>query len=458
VGATVGEYGVYVRRPISVLTRNRDFRYLFAAELVMFGGDWFVMIPLLTLLPRLTGTGLWGGLVLAADTGVIALLLPLAGTVADRIDRRKIMVTTNLASIVAVLALLLVRSSATAWVALAAIAALAVAKAFYSPAASAALPNVVDAEDLPAANALAGSAWGTMLVVGASLGGVLSSLAGPYVCFGVAASCLVLAALLLWRVRRPLQAARDRSGGVQARPFAALVEALRYIRRHPRVLSLVTVKSAVGLGNGVLTVFPVLATAVFGIGSLGTGLFFAARGAGALVGPLLMRPLLTRRSWLLPGLAVSMGVYGIAYLGVSVAPWFALALPLVVIAHLGAGGNWMMSNFALQAEVPDELRGRVFATDMMIATLSVSASQLLVGVFIDHVNPRLLVAVCGAVTGGYAVAWRLVTRRVMRRETEQVTRGETERGMRGETERGMRGETEPAPGRVAETGARTLSS
>ena len=92
----------------SVLTRNRDFRNLFLAELVVFGGDWFVLVPLLNLLPELTGSALWGAGVLAADTGIVALLLPFTGTVADRLDRRKIMMTANLAAIVAVLCLSLI--------------------------------------------------------------------------------------------------------------------------------------------------------------------------------------------------------------------------------------------------------------------------------------------------------------------------------------------------------------
>jgi MFS family permease len=393
---------------LSVLTRNRDFRNLFFAELVMFGADWFIIVPLLTLLPKLTGSGLWGGLVLATDTTIMAVLLPYTGTVADRLDRRKIMLIANLAGVVAVLSLLLVRSSTTAWLALVGVGGVAVAKAFYSPAAQAALPNVVDDEDLAAANALAGSAWGTMAVVGSSLGGVLSSLVGPYMCFGTAAGCLALGAVQVFRIRRPMQAPRSADGSPAA-AFAAIREALSYLRRNPRVASLVTVKSAVGLGNGVLTVFPVLATAVFGVGPIGTGLLFAARGFGALVGPLLLRRVLAHRSWLLPGLALSMSLYGLAYFGVALAPWFALALPLVVLAHLAGGGNWVMSNYALQAEVPDALRGRVFATDMMIATLAISVSQLAAGAVVDHVSPRVLVAVFGSVTLLYAIVWRLVS-------------------------------------------------
>jgi hypothetical protein len=74
-----------------------------------------------------------------------------------------------------------------------------------------------------------------------------------------------------------------------------------------------------------------------------------------------------------------------------------------------------MSNYALQAEVPDVLRGRVFATDMMIVTLAISVSQLAAGAVVDHVSPRVLIAAFGTVTLVYAVVWRLVTSRVMRR-------------------------------------------
>ena len=146
---------------------------------------------------------------LAVDTGIVALLLPYTGTIADRFDRRKIMMAANVAALVGVLLLLGVRSAGTAWLALVAIGAVAVAKAFYSPAAQAALPNVLDPDELAAGNAVAGSAWGTMTVVGASLGGVLSAAAGPYACFWVAAAGLALAAGLAALIRRPLQAARD---------------------------------------------------------------------------------------------------------------------------------------------------------------------------------------------------------------------------------------------------------
>ncbi|GAB3078466.1 MFS transporter [Micromonospora schwarzwaldensis] len=406
---------------LSVLVRNRDFRNLFLAELVVFGADWFVMVPLLVLLPELTGSGIWGALVLAVDTGTTALLLPYAGTVADRFDRRKVMMAANVAALAGVLLLLGVRGAGTAWLALLAIATVAVAKAFYSPAAQAALPNVVDPVDLAAANAVAGSAWGTMAVVGASLGGILSAAAGPYACFWVAAAGLAGAAALAALIRRPLQAPRDPAAGVP-RPSAAIREALGYIARRPRVLALVTVKSAVGLGNGVLTVFPLLA-GVYGVGAVGAGLLFAARGAGALVGPILMRRVLSNRAWLLTGLALSMSTYGLAYLGASVVSWFPLVLVLVFLAHLGGGSNWVLSNYALQGEVPDRLRGRVFATDMMLATLAIAISQLVVALVVDRVDERTVLAGCGLVTVVYAIGWRFATRRLSLTDAAQPPAG-----------------------------------
>ena len=177
------------------------------------------------------------------------------------------------------------------------------------------------------------------------------------------------------------------------------------------MLALVTVKSAVGLGNGVLTVFPLLA-GVYGVGPLGAGLLFAVRGAGALVGPILMRRVLTNRAWLLPALALSMSLYGLSYLGASVVRWFPLVLLLVFLAHFAGGSNWVISNFALQGEVPDRLRGRVFATDMMLATLAISVSQLAVAMVVDVVDERVVLAGCGLITLVYAVGWRIATRRL----------------------------------------------
>jgi MFS family permease len=102
----------------------------------------------------------------------------------------------------------------------------------------------------------------------------------------------------------------------------------------------------------------------------------------------------------------------VAYLGVSVVAWFPLVLLLVFVAHFAGGTNWVLSNFALQTAVPDRLRGRVFATDMMLATLAISVSQLVVASVVDILDERVILAGCGLTTLVYAVGWWLATRRL----------------------------------------------
>jgi MFS family permease len=113
-----------------------------------------------------------------------------------------------------------------------------------------------------------------------------------------------------------------------------------------------------------------------------------------------------------------MGLYGLGYVGVALSPWFPLVLVLVFVAHFAGGTNWVLSNFALQGEVPDRLRGRVFATDMMLATLAISVSQLGAAVFVDRVDEKVILIGCGLITLVYAIGWRIATRRLSLAEPE----------------------------------------
>ena len=396
-----------MNRYLDLLRREGDFRRVYVSQLVSLGGDWFAIIPLLILLERESGSGLWGGFVLATDTLLVALLSPYAGTIVDRVDRRRLMIAADVASAVVVLLLLLVRSEATAWIALVAIGALAAAKAFHYPASNAALPNLVDPVDLPTANVLAGASWGTMLAVGAALGGVMTEVAGSDVCFVLDAASFALSAVLVARTTKAFQEPGEpRSRGTVRGDVG---ETVGYIRSHPKVLALVTVKSAVGLGNGTLVLFPLFAQRVFDVGGAGTGLFFAGRGLGALIGPMLVRGRAAseRAQW--PLLVSGMVGFGVGYILFGFAPAFPVALALVVVAHIGGGANWVVTTYALQSSVPDRLRGRVFSLDFMVATLAIALSQVVAGLLSDTVDVRVLASSFGAVTLIYAVVWATAT-------------------------------------------------
>jgi len=400
-----------VRAYLDLLRRERDFRRVYLAQLIALGGDWFALIPLLILLPQLTGTGVYGALVLATDTLLFALIAPYAGTVVDRVDRRRVIVVANTVAGLAALLLVAVRTEATAWVALVAIGVVASAKAFSQPAGTAALPNLVDAKDLAAASVLSGASWGTMLAVGAALGGLVAATLGTTVCFVIDALLLLAAAVLTARTSRPFSdpslPARER------RPVLEdLGEATSYARREHRVLALMTCKSGPAFGNGAISLFPLYGAAAFGLGPLGIGLMFSARGVGALIGPLLLRRRATDPARLYGVLAGSMAVFGLAYLALGVTSWFWLVLVLLVIAHAGGGANWILSTYGLQTVVPDALRGRVFSADYTLATLVIAGSQVAFGLLSDVVPARELLALSGGLVLTYAGVWWLATRRL----------------------------------------------
>lgn len=397
-----------MRAALDLLRREGDFRRTYLATLVSLGGDWFAVVPLLALLPRLTGGGLAGALVLAADTAVFALLSPYAGTVTDRVDRRRLLIGCQLASAVLVLLLLLVDSAGTAWLAVVAIGGVAAAKAFTEPASQAALPNLVERADLRTANVLTGTAWGSMLAVGAALGGLGAAVLGERACFVVDALSFLASAWLLSRCRRPFQQrreARDRTGFV-----ADVAEVLHYARARPRVLALLAAKPGVAFANGALVLFPLLATSEFDVGGVGVGLLFAARGLGALLGPLVLAGRDRTAAQQQRLLAVCIACSGLAYVAVALAPAFALVLLLVTAAHVGGGANWVVSTYALQSVVPDRVLGRVASADYMLVTLAVAANQVLAGVLSGSVGTRLLTACFGAASVAYAAGWWLATR------------------------------------------------
>lgn len=390
-----------------LLHDERDFRRVYISQLISLGGDWFAIIPLLTLLPKLTGMGIWGALVLAADTVVFALLSPYAGTVVDRVNRRTLMVICDVASAGLIALLLLVRTDTTAWISLVAIGGAAAAKSFYAPASSAALPNLIPRADLPTANALSGAAWGVMLAVGAALGGLTAQIIGTDWCFVIDVASFLISAALVASARRPF--GEDRTG----KPSSVredIAETIDYARADHRVIALLACKPGTAFGNGVLALFPLLAISAFHVGGSGVGLLFGARGLGALIGPFVGRHFVRRNpGYLWRVLAASMMFYGVAYMTFAFTPWFPAALLLVVFAHIGASSNWNMSQFALQSSVPDHIRGRVFSADFMLGTLTLGLSQLLVGGLAEVVDPQWLAFAVAATVFCYGIAWYAAT-------------------------------------------------
>ena len=377
------------RASISLLRRNRDFRRLFLASVISLGGDWFLFVAIGSLVFDATGKASSIGLLILSQELPFFASSWFGGILADRLDRRRLMIVCDVARAGVCVAFLAVEP-AHLWLAFVLIAVLSTFAGPYDPAFSAATPNVVDPEDLPVANALSGSLWGTMLAVGAALGGVVSGVFGRDAAFLVDAGSFLVSAWLLLGITRRFSEDREAE---HPGPIAASVETVRYARRDHRVLALLAVKAGFGVGAGVLALIVVFAKQVFQAGDVGFGLLMAARGLGALIGPFLGHRIAGpghRR--LFPAIAAALAVFGVAYISLALAPSMAVAALVILVAHLGGGAQWVLSSFGLQRLVPDRIRGRIFAADYAMITLTLTLSALGASALADPKLARACIA------------------------------------------------------------------
>jgi MFS family permease len=394
---------------VSLLRRNPAFRRLYAAQLVSFAGDWFATVALLGLVLELSDSSAVASVVLVLQTGGFALACPLAGFLADRFDRRMLLIGADVARVPVALAFLLARDPGTLWIAFGAVALLAIGAAVFEPTSSAALPNLVDREDLGQANVLIGSAWGTMLAVGAALGGVVAATLGRDAAFIANAASFGLSAVLIIGIRQPLQEPRATgSDGVPHRHESLAVavrSAIQFARHSHLVSAYLLSKTTFGVGTGVVLMLAVFGREVFRGGDAGIGLLFAARGLGALIGPFLARSIITMDDrGLLRGIAGSFAVVVVCYAIFPVAPTIWLAALLVFGAHLGGGSQWTLSTYGLQRSTPDAIRGRIFSFDYGLVTMTIALSTLLAGFVAEVLPPQFavwtmvsLIAIAGSV-------------------------------------------------------------
>jgi MFS family permease len=389
---------------LSLLRHNPAFTRLYVAQLASFAGDWFATVALLGMALEMTGSSALASLVLALQTGGFAAAAPLAGMVADRLDRRRLMVAADLARIPVALAFLLATGPETLWIAFVAVLLLAVGAAFFEPTSSAALPNLVHADELPAANVLIGSAWGTMLAIGAALGGLVAVTLGREAAFVINAASFAVSAWLIVGIRRPLQLPREPGHAPRPRITDAIKTAVSFARERRTVATFLVTKTSFGIGTGIVALLAVFGRNVFGAGDVGIGILFAARGLGALIGPFAARSLMgTDDRGLIRGIGWSFLVLVVGYALFPLAPGIWLAAPLVFAAHCGGGAQWTFSTLGLQRATPDEIRGRIFSVDYALVTLMIAMSTLLAGFLADAVPPQVaawimvtLVALAGA--------------------------------------------------------------
>jgi MFS family permease len=407
-----------------LLQRNPEFTRLYVALLIAFAADWFATVALIGLVLDLTDSTAAASVILVLQMAPFLVATPIAGMLADRFDRRKLLAGANIARGIICIGLLFAGSADTVWIAFAVVALLAFGAAFFEPTVSASLPNLVDPVDLPTANALIGSAWGTMVAMGAAIGGLVAATVGRDITFMVYPLLFLVSGALVWSVKRSLREAGSVPGEVPT-GLSGLVSTFTEtfaLARHDRtVSSLLLTKPTFGVATGIVSMLAITSDELWGAGEIGVGILFAGRGIGALVGPFIARRYATDdRALLIRGIGISFVVYLIGYALIPISPVVWVAAFFVFIGHLGGGAQWTLSSFGLQRSAPDRIRGRVFSVDFGLALTVSSVSTLVAGWLSGQIGPLPTLYLMLGAMALTVLAWFWWTRPIRRGPSEAM--------------------------------------
>lgn len=420
---------------IELLRDNGNFRRLWTGLLISQTGDWFNTVALFTLLLNLTGSGEAVGYILIIKLLPAFFAGPLAGVVADRFHRKTIMIASDILRGILVLGFLLIDRPEEVWLVYVITILQVMATTFFDPAMAATVPGIVERRHLIAANALASVSWSVTLALGAAVGGFFTDLFGREAAFIIDSMTFFVSASFIASVKVPRRTEaverRDRRLSViEATGIADIIEGAKYLRSNPRVMALLMVKSGWGMGGGVLLLLTIFGKQIFPMGRDGSasiGLLYAARGLGALIGPMIARAItgVSVRTMRL-AIAVGFGVSTIFYLLFAWSPSLWAAAIFAIGAHAGGSVQWVFSTVLLQMTVPDRFLGRVFALELALLTLTMSASTYLTGWAIDYggVSPRQMAAILGFAFLVPGILWFIIQRRMGREDESRLSESE----------------------------------
>jgi MFS family permease len=403
---------------------NPNFRRLWLAQVVSEIGDWFYSLAIYSLLFELTGRAEAVGLAVVLQVLPHTFIAPASGAVIDRASRKGVMIAADLVRAAIVLGMLLVRTREIVWLVYPLLLVETLGAAFFEPARNSVIPNITPSRDVIVANTLSSTTWSFNLAVGATLGGAVAALLGRDAVFVLNALSFLSSAALVARMRftEPHLAGAPALRFRDLADFSPFFEGLRYIRSDPRLLATVFVKAGIGVMGSNNVILPILGQQQFAVGvdgldarragMLGMSLLMGSRGAGALLGPLLSaRWAGHSRKRLRSAILIGFLFAAAGYVSLGLAPAMWLGCAAIVLAHMGGSTNWVFSTTLLQLQTDDRFRGRVFATDLSIAMLTISASSYLAGSVMDSGIPARLAAMStGAAMLVPAAAWLLALR------------------------------------------------
>ena len=356
--------------------RIRDFRMLWGGSLVSSFGSWLLVLAIPAHVLMATGSLRATGLTLAAQYLPLLVLGPVAGVFADRWDRRRLMITTNVFCAAAVTVMLLGTSPGRYWVLYAALVAENSGAVLYAPAVQARTPAIVGTGPLlSSANALTSFSSGTVRLIGGPLGAILLTIAGIkwLICADALSYLLAAVAMFMTSRSRGQRPCRDAMISGVARD---LVAGTRVLRAQPVARALLPVTIIFQAANASLSVILI----PFGIERLGggvhTGFLLSCLGAGFLIGAPVIRELVDRcqaRQLLAVTLTATAAGYYLLFTSSSL----ATALPAAMAVGMTGSMALVIPQTAMQRVIPDAALGRVsavFLASQAAATLAGAAA------------------------------------------------------------------------------------
>lgn len=408
---------------VDLLRRNANFRNLWLGSVISQFGDWFNVIAAAELITRLTDSGVALSYLFLARFLPLFVFSPVAGVLADRFNRKHIMVLSDVLRGVTVLGFLLVRDPGDIWYFYLLTVLQFSLSALFTPARGAVLANVVKPGELVTANALDSLTWSTMLALGAFLGGVVAAFFGAEAAFVADSASFFLSAVFIARIVLPKQAlvvATNKPITTSLTSRFAFLDGFQYLLREPFILGIALAKAGGSLVWGAINVleityandlFPLSNSERIGVSDPGTatlGLIYIISGLGTGVGPLVMRRWLgdsPRR--LMLGITLGFIVMTIGTAWLARVNGLGTLLLATVTRTVGTGTLWVFSAALLQTIVPDRYRGRVFSSEFAALTLTQSISTVTAGYLLDRAGLPIqdVMAVMAAISVVMTLLW-----------------------------------------------------
>lgn len=346
------------------LRSSRQFRLLWSGQLVSFLGTQITAVAAPVQIYGLTKSTLAVGLLGLAQLGPLLVCSLLGGTLADALDRRRLLLATNVALAVTTVALLANAASSNPriWPIYVASAAAAGLSGIDSPTRQASIPGLVRPDQFPAAQALNQIIMTTGLAAGPAVGGLLIAKVSLTAAYGVDVVTFLVASTFLLRM-----APMPPLGGGTKPGVKSVVEGLRYLKGRKALQGTFVIDVNAMVFGMPRAVFPQLAATTFGGGAAVAGLLYAAPGTGALLGAL-SSGWVGRVKRQGRAVLVSVAVWGLAIAAFGLVRWLWLALAFLAIAGAADVVSAVFRNTILFAEVPDHLRGRLSAVHIAVVT------------------------------------------------------------------------------------------